>query len=122
MDLGSACTEDDSFFLSTPRLRVPPGSSTELSTTGWAFLAQLFEQHDKDKDGALCDSEWASLFAPCPVSPWGPTLRYTVPTDAQVLFFFSFPFSPFSRFTSFIECYRVLSTFTGSYLVLLGFT
>jgi hypothetical protein len=70
------------FFLCS--LRVPPGCSTELSSTGWAFLAQIFEQHDKDRDGALKEDELTSLFAPCPVVPWGPSLRYSVPTNAQV--------------------------------------
>jgi len=78
---------DDNLNLSReylhPPLRIPPGCSTEFSSSGWAFLAQLFEQHDKDKDGALNVSELGCLFAPCPVMPWGQNLKYAVPTNAQ---------------------------------------
>ena len=67
------------------RLRVPPGCNTEFSASGWAFLVQLFEQHDKDKDGALNTQELASLFSPCSIMPWGQNLKYSVPTNAQVI-------------------------------------
>ncbi len=67
------------------RLRVPPGCNTEFSASGWAFLVQLFEQHDKDKDGALNTQELASLFSPCSIMPWGQNLKYSVPTNAQVM-------------------------------------
>ena len=67
------------------RLRVPPGCTTEFSSSGWAFLVQLFEQHDKDADGALNTEELTSLFAPCPVMPWGQNLRYSIPTNSQVM-------------------------------------
>ena len=72
-------------FILRYSLRVPPGCNTEFSSSGWAFLVQLFEQHDKDKDGALKAEEMASLFAPCPIMPWGKNLRYSVPTNAQVI-------------------------------------
>lgn len=48
-------------------------------------MAQLFEQHDKDKDGALNTDELTNLFAPCPVMPWGQNLKYAVPTNGQVI-------------------------------------
>lgn len=67
------------------RLRVPPGCNTEFSASGWAFLVQLFEQHDKDKDGALNTEELASLFSPCSIMPWGQNLKYSVPTNGQVI-------------------------------------
>ncbi|EFX65946.1 hypothetical protein DAPPUDRAFT_263954 [Daphnia pulex] len=57
------------------RLRVPPGCHTEFFSSGWEFLAQLFEQHDKDKDGALNTQELASLFSPCSIIPWGQNLN-----------------------------------------------
>nr|CAH0104267.1 unnamed protein product [Daphnia galeata] len=66
-----------------PPLRVPPGCNTEFSASGWAFLVQLFEQHDKDKDGALNTQELASLFSPCSIMPWGQNLKYSVPTNVQ---------------------------------------
>jgi hypothetical protein len=72
-------------FMIDFRLRVPPGCNTEFSASGWEFLAQLFEQHDKDKDGALNTQELASLFSPCSIMPWGQNLKYSVPTNTQVM-------------------------------------
>ncbi|KAH9365932.1 hypothetical protein HPB48_012202 [Haemaphysalis longicornis] len=64
-----------------PPIRVPPGSSTELSAKGLAFVTSLFEKHDKDVDGCLSPSELASLFAVCPTQPWGTDLVGTVATN-----------------------------------------
>lgn len=35
------------FLLSDFRIRVPPGSSTELSSKGFQFVTALFEKHDQ---------------------------------------------------------------------------
>ncbi|KAL3172404.1 hypothetical protein MRX96_043320 [Rhipicephalus microplus] len=64
-----------------PPIRVPPGSSTELSAKGLAFVTSLFEKHDRDADGCLCPSELKSLFAVCPTQPWGTDLVGTVATN-----------------------------------------
>ncbi|XP_018319095.1 mitochondrial Rho GTPase isoform X2 [Agrilus planipennis] len=55
-----------------PVLKVPPGSTTELSYKGQHFLMQVFERFDKDKDQALSPSEFDDLFSTCPSPPWGP--------------------------------------------------
>ncbi|XP_047737860.1 mitochondrial Rho GTPase 1 [Hyalella azteca] len=65
-----------------PPLRVPPGCSTELNHAGYLFLTELFERHDRDKDGALSPAETVSLFATCPGVPWGPELCTTVTTNS----------------------------------------
>lgn len=62
-------------------MKVPSGSSTELSHKGQQFLTYLFESHDKDKDGALSPAEEEDMFRACPCSPWGPESYYTVPTN-----------------------------------------
>lgn len=64
-----------------PPIRVPPGSSTELSVKGFQFVTALFEKHDQDEDGCLSPAELRSLFGVCPCSPWGPDLVGTVATD-----------------------------------------
>lgn len=56
-----------------PRFDVPPDCSVELSPHGYQFLTDVFEAHDKDKDGALCASELESLFATAPGNPWADT-------------------------------------------------
>ncbi|KAF2353784.1 Small GTPase superfamily [Trinorchestia longiramus] len=66
-----------------PVLRVPPGCSTELNHAGYLFLTELFERHDRDKDGALSPAELVSLFSTCPGVPWGPELQTTVHTNAS---------------------------------------
>lgn len=64
-----------------PPIRVPPGSSTELSAKGFLFVTELFEKHDQDEDGCLSPAELSSLFGVCPGSPWGHDLVGTVATD-----------------------------------------
>ncbi|CAN8029819.1 unnamed protein product [Ixodes persulcatus] len=75
-----------------PPIRVPPGSSTELSSKGFQFVTALFEKHDQasaslpsrirgDEDGCLSPLELRSLFGVCPCSPWAPDLVGTVATD-----------------------------------------
>ncbi|XP_013113846.1 mitochondrial Rho GTPase isoform X2 [Stomoxys calcitrans] len=53
-----------------PTLKIPPGSSTELSHRGQQFLTALFERYDKDCDGALSPEEHKMLFSTCPHAPW----------------------------------------------------
>ncbi|XP_064478732.1 mitochondrial Rho GTPase 1-like isoform X1 [Ornithodoros turicata] len=76
---------DDSLYLSrdylSPSLRVPLGSTTELTTLGYHFLTELFEKHDKDDDGCLSPLELDMLFQCCPGLPWGPELVGTVRTS-----------------------------------------
>uniref|UniRef100_A0A147BTZ2 Mitochondrial Rho GTPase n=1 Tax=Ixodes ricinus TaxID=34613 RepID=A0A147BTZ2_IXORI len=64
-----------------PPIRVPPGSSTELSSKGFQFVTALFEKHDQDEDGCLSPLELRSLFGVCPCSPWASDLVGTVATD-----------------------------------------
>ncbi|XP_055379387.1 mitochondrial Rho GTPase isoform X2 [Condylostylus longicornis] len=53
-----------------PPLKIPPGSSTELSHRGQQFLVALFERYDRDGDGALSHEEHKILFSTCPSAPW----------------------------------------------------
>lgn len=64
-----------------PNIKVPPGSSTELSHRGQQFLAQLFERSDRDGDAALSPEEFRSLFSACPGPPWMADIKRTVPTN-----------------------------------------
>lgn len=66
-----------------PYIKIPPGSSTELSHRGQQFLTQIFERSDRDQDGALSPEEFKFLFSACPTPPWtSPSdLRRTVPTN-----------------------------------------
>lgn len=68
-----------------PTLKIPPGSSTELSHRGQQFLTMLFERNDHDADGALSPDELKSIFSACPALPW-PSItdvRRTVPTNEK---------------------------------------
>nr|NP_001262895.1 mitochondrial Rho, isoform F [Drosophila melanogaster]NP_651205.2 mitochondrial Rho, isoform E [Drosophila melanogaster]AAN13972.1 mitochondrial Rho, isoform E [Drosophila melanogaster]AGB96275.1 mitochondrial Rho, isoform F [Drosophila melanogaster] len=53
-----------------PPLKIPPGSSTELSHRGQQFLIAVFERYDRDGDGALSPEEHKMLFSTCPAAPW----------------------------------------------------
>lgn len=66
-----------------PPLKIPPGSSTELSHRGQQFLTALFERSDRDGDGALSQQEYRAIFSACPAAPWSwsSDIRYTVPTN-----------------------------------------
>ncbi|CAG9821932.1 unnamed protein product [Phaedon cochleariae] len=55
-----------------PSLKVPVGSTTELSHKGHQFLTHLFERHDKDRDRSLSPPEFEEIFATCPTPAWGP--------------------------------------------------
>lgn len=69
------------------RLKVPLGCTTELSHKGNEFLALLFMQHDRDRDGALSPSELESLFSRCPSQPWGDEYKHTVVTNEKVMWY-----------------------------------
>lgn len=60
------------------RLKVPAGSSVELSSDGYDFLTFVFDKYDQDKDKALSPQELVNLFSTCPVMPWGPDVYNTV--------------------------------------------
>lgn len=53
-----------------PKLDVPQDSSVELSAEGYDFFTHLFTIFDKDKDGALNESELNDLFSTAPCNPW----------------------------------------------------
>ncbi|CAG4910575.1 unnamed protein product [Colias eurytheme] len=61
-------------------LKIPAGSTSELSYKGQQFLTQIFEKYDRDKDGMLNPTELKNVFSCCPRIPWH-NLRYTVPTN-----------------------------------------
>ena len=63
---------------------MPNDSIVELSHKGFQFLANLFERHDKDKDGALSPKEVKAIFATCPVPAFTACVRYVVPTNSKV--------------------------------------
>ncbi|SNX84353.1 Mitochondrial Rho GTPase 1 [Melanopsichium pennsylvanicum] len=67
---GADLTLEDSFV--KPAFTVPPECSVELSPYGYQFLTDIFEVHDKDRDGALSEDELDSLFVTAPGSrhPW----------------------------------------------------
>lgn len=52
---------------------MPVDYTVELSPNGYQFLTELFQVHDKDKDGALNSEELEELFSPAPQIPWGQT-------------------------------------------------
>lgn len=68
-----------------PTIKIPPGSSTELSHRGQQFLTSIFEHSDRDNDGALSPEEFRAVFAACPTAPWPSQsdLRRTVPTNEK---------------------------------------
>ncbi|XP_030369245.1 mitochondrial Rho GTPase isoform X3 [Scaptodrosophila lebanonensis] len=66
-----------------PALKIPPGSSTELSHRGQQFLIAVFERYDRDGDGALSPDEHKMLFSTCPMAPWSYStdIRKSCPTN-----------------------------------------
>lgn len=68
-----------------PSLKIPPGSSTELSHRGQQFLIALFERYDKDGDGALSPEEHRMVFSICPSAPWSYStdIRKSCPTNEK---------------------------------------
>lgn len=79
---GSDLTLEDSFV--RPAFNVAPDCSVELSPHGYQFLTDVFEAHDKDRDGALSEKELESLFLVVPDEshPWtGTDFPHTTITD-----------------------------------------
>ena len=64
-----------------PYVKIPPGSSTELSHRGQQFLISLFERSDRDNDGALSPEEFRVVFSTCPMPPFSTDITRTVPTN-----------------------------------------
>ncbi|XP_054155369.1 mitochondrial Rho GTPase 1-like [Oppia nitens] len=48
-----------------PKVDVPLGCSTELTSQGYDFLRKLFLKYDKDNDGALSPNELQNVFSVC---------------------------------------------------------
>ncbi len=80
---GSDLTLVDEFV--HPPYQVPNDCSVELSPHGYQFLTEIFEVHDKDRDGALSEEELADLFSTAPGGrhPWQGTgfPQHTTITD-----------------------------------------
>ena len=72
-----------SVFFHIFSLKVPSGSSVEISSEGYDFLATVFEKYDADGDQALNPQELVNLFSTCPVMPWGPDVYNTVVTSER---------------------------------------
>ncbi|KAH9924267.1 mitochondrial Rho 1 [Epithele typhae] len=53
-----------------PKFDVPHDCSVELSPKGYRFLTNVFENFDKDQDGALNKEELDELFSTSPGNPW----------------------------------------------------
>ncbi|KAI0770529.1 mitochondrial Rho 1 [Fomes fomentarius] len=53
-----------------PKFEVPYDCSVELSPLGYQFLTVIFENYDKDQDGALNKEELDELFSTSPGNPW----------------------------------------------------
>uniref|UniRef100_A0A146LJT5 Mitochondrial Rho GTPase n=2 Tax=Lygus hesperus TaxID=30085 RepID=A0A146LJT5_LYGHE len=66
-----------------PPLKIPNGSTTELSHKGSQFFTKLFWRFDKDKDGALSPVELTQLFATCNAPAWGNEMKSLVPTNEK---------------------------------------
>uniref|UniRef100_A0A336LJI5 Mitochondrial Rho GTPase n=1 Tax=Culicoides sonorensis TaxID=179676 RepID=A0A336LJI5_CULSO len=64
-----------------PPLKIPPGSSTELSHRGFQFLTSIFEKGDVDRDGALSPEEFKNVFMGCPTPPFSTDIKRTVVTN-----------------------------------------
>ena len=64
-----------------PSLKIPSGSTAELSWAGYEFFTRIFEKYDSDRDSALNPQELVKLFSTCPVMPWGQDIYNTVPVQ-----------------------------------------
>ena len=64
-----------------PPLALLPASTAEFTQQGIDFLTQMFAKHDLDQDQALSPQELVSLFATCPLTPWGPEVYHQAPTN-----------------------------------------
>lgn len=62
----------DPEYLNPPSFTVPSDCAVELSPYGYSFLTDIFEAHDHDQDGSLCEAELDELFSTAPGGkhPW----------------------------------------------------
>ncbi|PWN41181.1 hypothetical protein IE81DRAFT_303993 [Ceraceosorus guamensis] len=63
---GSDLSLQESFV--SPAFNVPSDCSVELSPHGYQFLTDVFEAHDKDRDGSLSKRELSALFSTVPAT------------------------------------------------------
>ncbi|KAK6109604.1 Mitochondrial Rho GTPase 1 [Brugia pahangi] len=64
-----------------PVLKVPKGSSTELTEEGFQFITALFQKFDEDKDGCLSPVELQNLFSVCSPQVWSKEANSAVETN-----------------------------------------
>ncbi|CAG9531897.1 unnamed protein product [Cercopithifilaria johnstoni] len=64
-----------------PSLKVPKGSSTELTQEGFQFITALFRKFDEDKDGCLSPVELQNLFSVCSSQVWNKEANSAVETN-----------------------------------------
>ncbi|VDK85597.1 unnamed protein product [Litomosoides sigmodontis] len=64
-----------------PSLKVPKGSSTELTQEGFHFITALFRKFDEDKDGCLSPVELQNLFSVCSPQVWSKEVNSAVETN-----------------------------------------
>ncbi|KAK0565116.1 ERMES complex Ca(2+)-binding regulatory GTPase gem1 [Tilletia horrida] len=69
-----------------PHFPVPPDHAVELSPHGYQFLTDVFEAHDKDRDGALSEAELDQLFviAPGGEHPWSRRHGADFPSETTI--------------------------------------
>lgn len=67
-----------------PPFAVPLDSSVELSSDGYKFFTDLFRSYDKDKDGALNQSELEQLFSTTPGNAWDEEERDVLSEDGAL--------------------------------------
>ncbi|KAJ1656415.1 ERMES complex Ca(2+)-binding regulatory GTPase gem1 [Dispira simplex] len=99
-----------------PTFDVPSDCTVELSPQGIQFLTQLFDRHDKDRDGALSPDELGEFFSTTPGNPWAESIRADTVCTTE---------SGALPLQSFLAQWHKLTTLdpntTLSYLVYLGF-
>uniref|UniRef100_A0A915Q1W6 Mitochondrial Rho GTPase 1 n=1 Tax=Setaria digitata TaxID=48799 RepID=A0A915Q1W6_9BILA len=64
-----------------PSVKVPKGSSTELTQEGFQFITALFRKFDEDKDGCLSPVELQNLFSVCSPQVWSKEANSAVETN-----------------------------------------
>ncbi|KAH7723340.1 EF hand family protein [Aphelenchoides avenae] len=94
-----------------PSIRIPKGSSTELSATGQSFLTALFRKYDEDLDECLSPTELQNLFSVCPSLPWTKQSLQSVETNSRG---WSFPQALHSQHWFFCRITEILPTSMGS--------
>jgi len=100
-----------------PSLKVPAGSSVELSHEGYEFLSAVFRKYDRDADGCLSPKELIDFFSTCPVMPWGPDVYNSVPTSPNNGWITYKGFSSMWTLTTLLDAHATLE-----HLAYLGYT